>query len=125
MGEYPSLCEFFGLWLEENNKPAGHVGVMYKGAKRLGIFNVKNIDALIIEVFIADKYRRKGLCSYMLKKLFQYLLTEKHISNAHLLVRIRNHPARLVYKKLGGKEEFSAKTFRFCKIPVPFRGYEL
>ncbi|MBQ9573886.1 MAG: GNAT family N-acetyltransferase, partial [Synergistaceae bacterium] len=91
----------------------------------IGVFNVKNIDALIVDVFVSEKYRRRGICIQMLKEVLKYLNTEKNISKAHLIVRLRNHPARAAYRKAGGIEEFQAKTFRILKVPIPIHGYDL
>ena len=122
--EYPGLCEFFGIW-DENGEPAGHVGIMYRGGRDIGVFNMKHTDAHIIEVFVSEKHRRKGFCTMMLREVLRYLHDDRHIPRATLIVRVRNTPARLAYLKAGGTEEFSARTFRFLKINFPLHGYDL
>lgn len=122
--KYSGLCEFFGLW-DENGEPAGHVGIMYKGGNDIGVFNVRNTPAHIVEVFVSEKHRRKGYCTMMLREVLRYLHDDKHIPRATLIVRVRNTPARLAYLKAGGTEDFHARTFRFCKINFPIHGFDL
>ena len=123
--KYPFLaqkkgtCEGFGLWTD-NGKPAAYSWIMFRGG-RVDKFRFRNIDAWIFAVFVAENYRRKGLCEYMLNSLLHYLHSEKGINRAYLEVRKDNYPARAAYTKLRGKEEFRVKSYRFCKITFPLK----
>ena len=116
-------CEAFGLW-SDSDEPLAYVWLMYKGG-HVGDFNFRTIDAWIFAVFVGEKYRRKGCCEYMLHMVLNYLHSEKKIDEAYLTVRIRNYPARNAYLKIGGTEIAHKRAFRFCKIPIPFHGYDL
>ena len=122
--EYPGVCEFFGLW-DENGIPAGHIGIMYQGGNDIGVFNIRNTPAHIVEIFVSEKHRRKGYCLRMLREVLRYFHDDKGIHRATLIVRVRNTPARLAYKKAGGTEEFHARTFRIFRRPIPLHGYDL
>ena len=111
MAKYPGKCEFFGLWTEEGNEPAGHIGVMYKGTKAM-MFRLRETEAIVTRVFVAEKFRRKGCCEYMLGRVFQYLRDEKNLDKACIFVRKNNPPARNAYKKAGGVDISEYKTFR-------------
>ena len=117
------LAEGFGLWTE-NNEPAGHVWIMYKGGTRLQ-FHLKTIDALLFDVFVSERFRRQGLCEYMFREVFRYLHGQRGIDKVYLAVRRGNYPARQAYKKFGGIEERSLKHFRFFKIAFPIHGFDL
>ena len=123
LNEHPKISEGFYLRTEDN-KPVGHVGILYNGGTRLA-FHLKTIDALLFDVFICEDFRRKGLCEYMIKRVLQYLHDEKHIDKAYLAVRRNNHPARRAYDKIGGKIESRKISIRVCKIPIPLRGHNL
>ena len=116
-------CEAFALW-SDSGEALAYVWLMYKGGN-YGWWHFRNIDAWIFGVFVREQYRRKGLCEYMMHNVLNYLNAEKNIDEAYLTVRIRNYPARNAYKKLGGTEIAHKKTFRICRVQIPFHGYTL
>ena len=117
------LRELFTAW-DDEGRAAGRIGILYRGAKTIG-FNVRNIDALITDVLVAEGQRRNGCCVQMIREVCRYLHDEKNVDTVYLLVRVRNTPAINAYRKAGGTEDFCASTFRFCKINFPLRGYDL
>ena len=121
--ESPGSGEFFGLRAEDGNL-AGTIGIIYRGGK-YGGFSVNITDALIVNVFVSDKYRRRGFCSEMLREILKYLSTEKNITETRLYVHADNRPAIFAYKKAGGSEIFQVKKMKVMKIPFPLHGYDL
>ena len=73
----PGLCELFTAW-DDESRAAGRIGILYRGGKITG-FNVRNIDALITDVLVAEKQRRNGCCVQMIREVCRYLHDEKNI----------------------------------------------
>ncbi|MBR4195558.1 MAG: GNAT family N-acetyltransferase [Synergistaceae bacterium] len=113
--ESPGSGEFFGLRAEDGNL-AGTIGIIYRGGK-YGGFSVNITDALIVNVFVSDKYRRRGFCSEMLREILKYLSTEKNITETRLYVHADNRPAIFAYRKTGGSEISQVKKMKVMKIP--------
>ena len=43
---------------------------MYKGGKMLQ-FHPKTIDVLLFDVFVSEKFRRQGMCEYIVQRSIQ------------------------------------------------------
>lgn len=117
------ICEAFGLW-SDSGEPLAYMWLMYKGGN-YGWWHFRNIDAWIFGVFVGENHRRKGLCTYMIHRVLNYLHSDKKIDEAYLTVRKGNHSAGNAYEKAGGKKITHKLTFRICRINIPFHGHTL
>ena len=103
--------------LRKNNENIGIVSVMFKKGNELE-YRIRGIDAFIYNVFIGEKYRKKGYARLMLNLLFFYLI-EKGLNDVYLAVSRDNYEAIELYKKLNFKiikNKMFIRTLR-CNLP--------
>jgi ribosomal protein S18 acetylase RimI-like enzyme len=68
-----------------------------------GSWAVSKKTGLIKNVYIREKYRRKGIATKFFKECFKFMKKSK-AGNAELMVAINNENAHRLYEKLGFKD---------------------
>jgi ribosomal-protein-alanine N-acetyltransferase len=66
-------------------------------------------EAEILDIAVAPQWRRQGLAEALLDQVIAQLPAE--IARVLLEVRVSNHPARALYKKLGFEADGSRKNY--------------
>ncbi len=91
---------FSRIWiLKVNKRTAGYL-----------IFRKFNPEIEILRIGVKKEYRRKGIGTELMKRLFNFAIKEK-ISKIFLEVKMSNTPAYSFYKKMGFKELYRRKNY--------------
>lgn len=106
------------LFKNADGQSVGYIWVMFKGGREVQ-YKIKNIDAFIFDVCVNKEFRRKGIASYMVSYIVNYLF-ERDKKKCYLAVRKENTPAINLYKKIGFNIVKSCSFIRFCKQNIPY-----
>lgn len=104
--------------LRRNNENLGIVSVMFKKGNELE-YRIRGIDAFIYNVFIKEKYRKKGYAKLMLNLVFLKLI-EKGLNDVYLAVSRDNYEAIELYKKLNFKIIKNKTFIRTLRCNLPY-----
>ncbi len=102
------------LYIEEiiNNKSNHKVFIAERGGNVAGFLILSSVmdEAEIIEVAVAENFRRNGIASGLMSEIFDWCL-KNGITQIFLEVRESNFPARECYRKFGFSENGCRKNY--------------
>lgn len=111
-------CDTFILKENNTNDSIGILSIMYKGGDELE-YKIRDIEAFIYNVMIAEAFRGKGFAGIMVKML-GVQLKKKGIREAYLAVSTDNYSAIKAYQKMGFEKIAEKKFVRTLRKNFPY-----